>query len=306
MVDMKDLCELQITIFLLMIAGYSMTRLGIFPAKARKPITDLIIDFILPCNIIVSFMLEFNREILLSAIVIFMVSIGIQLFAAFAGRYFYPGTEKTQLAVLRYATIVSNAGFLGNPVVQGLYGTKGLLYASIYLIPQRIVMWSAGVSCFTGARGKNVLKKVITHPCIVAVCIGIIIMALQIRLPGSIVRTLNYASNCTTAMSMLVIGNILAEVNVKNIIDKKTVWFCIVRLLIFPAIVLVVCGLIGINQMVTEISVVLAGMPAAATTAILAAKYEGDEHFAVKLVFLSTLLSFITIPTLCTFMSFCL
>ncbi|WRK52693.1 hypothetical protein SD457_20850 [Coprobacillaceae bacterium CR2/5/TPMF4] len=31
---------------------------------------------------------------------------------------------------------------MGSPLIQGLYGLDGILFASIYLIPQRIVMWS--------------------------------------------------------------------------------------------------------------------------------------------------------------------
>jgi predicted permease len=43
---------------------------------------------------------------------------------------------------LRYSIICSNAGFLGNPIAEGVFGGVGLMFASIYLIPQRIMMWS--------------------------------------------------------------------------------------------------------------------------------------------------------------------
>lgn len=302
MADVKSLLDLQTAMFCLMMAGYVMTRLGILTPSARIPMTDLIIGFILPCNIIMSFLIEFNRQILISCFTVFFISVGIQVFAAFAGRFFYPGARESRIPVLRYGTIVSNAGFLGNPIVEGLYGSQGLLYASIYLIPQRIMMWSAGISCFTGTRGKNVLRKVATHPCIVAVVIGVLLMVSQVSLPSGIEKTLKYSSNCTTALSMIVIGNILAEVKASEIIDRDNLWYCLVRLVIFPALVLLVCRLLRLDQLVTEVSVVLAGMPAATTTAILASKYDGDEHFAVKIVFLSTILSLITVPGLCVVM----
>ncbi|MFQ8842227.1 MAG: hypothetical protein ACLR8P_16315 [Clostridium fessum] len=47
------------------------------------------------------------------------------------------------------------------------------------------------------------------------------------------------------------------------------------------------------------ISVVLAAMPAASTTAILAAKYGGDEVFATKCVVFTTLLSMVSAPVWC-------
>lgn len=303
MIDIANLLNLQVTIFCLMLAGYILTRIGVLSADARKPLSNLLINFILPCNIITSFMMEFNQKILFDCLAILIVSICIQIFVIFTSRYFYPKTSENQIPVLRYGTIVSNAGFMGSPIAQGLYGAQGLLYASIYLIPMRAVMWSFGVTCFTGAKGKGVMKKILTHPCIVAVVLGMILMITQLQLPKGIEQTIRYAGNANTALSMIVIGNILAEVKASEILDKKAWWFCLVRLAMIPLLVLAGCKIAGIDELVKQVSVVLAGMPAAATTAILAAKYGSDAHFAAKIVFLSTLLSMISVPLLCIFMN---
>lgn len=303
MVDMSNLLNLQITIFSLMLAGYILTKTGVLSADARKPLSNLLINFILPCNILTSFMMEFNEKILFDCLAILIVSICIQIFVIFTSKYFYPGTLDSQMPVLRYGTIVSNAGFMGSPIAQGLYGDQGLLYSSIYLIPMRAVMWSFGVTCFTGTKGKGVIKKIATHPCIVAVVLGMILMISQISLPKGIEQTIRYAGNANTALSMIVIGNILAEVKASEILDRKAWWFCIVRLIIIPLLVLISCKFFRVDKLVKQVSVVLAGMPAAATTAILAAKYDSDAHFAAKLVFLSTLLSMLSVPVLCIIMN---
>lgn len=303
MVDMSNLINLQITIFCLMLAGYILTKLKVLSADARKPLSNLLINFILPCNMITSFMMEFNQKILMDCLVMLIVSICIQFFAIFTSKLYFPKTENSKLSVLRYGTIASNAGFMGNPIAQGLYGEQGLLYASIYLIPMRTVMWSFGVACFTGTKGKGVVRKVLTHPCIIAVFIGLFLMITQIQLPTGIEQTLRYAGNANTALSMIVIGNILADVRASEVLDKKAWWYCIVRLVIIPSLVLAGCMFAGIDEMVKQASVVLSGMPAAATTAILAAKYDGDAHFAAKIVFLSTLLSMFSVPLLCMIMN---
>ena len=303
MVDMANLLNLQTTIFLLMLAGYILTKTGVLSSEARKPLSNLLINFILPCNIITSFMMEFNEQILYDCLSILIVSICIQFFMIFASKYFYKKTDSRQLPVLRYGTIVSNAGFMGSPIAQGLYGDQGLLYASIYLIPMRAVMWSFGVTCFTGTRGKGVLKKILTHPCIVAVFIGMILMITQLQLPKGLEQTIRYAGNANTSLSMIIIGNILAEVKASEIFDQKAWWFCLIRLAAIPLLVLISCNLAGIEELVKQVSVILAGMPAAATTAILAAKYDSDAHFAAKIVFLSTLLSMLSVPLLCILMN---
>ncbi len=81
--------------------------------------------------------------------------------------------DDSKAIILKYATLVSNAGFMGLPIVESIYGQTGLLYASIALIPQRVFMWSAGLSLFAQTDYKNMIKKVAFHPCIIAVYIGL-------------------------------------------------------------------------------------------------------------------------------------
>jgi predicted permease len=54
--------------------------------------------------------------------------------------------------------------------------------------------------------------------------------------------------------------------------------------------------------LVTQVTVVLAAMPAALTPAMLASQYGKDEGFAVSMVFLSTVASMVTVPLLCMLM----
>lgn len=301
MAALDALLRLQSTIFLLIAAGYVLTKLGVLPLTARKPLTDLIIDFILPCNIIVSFLIEFNAQILRDCLAVFVVSAVIQA-AVFVisrplCRRLLPGPEQP---VWQYGLLVSNAGFLGSPIAEGMYGPQGLLYASIYLVPMRMMMWSVGVACFAGGgiKGRGVLKKTLTHPCIVAVLLGLLLMLTQLPLPAGLEAALRAASSCNTALCMLVIGNILAEVDPRDVLHGKSLLYCLLRLVVLPLLVLAGCRLAALEPLVTAVSVVLTGMPAAATTAILAARYEKAERQAVALVFLSTLGSLVTVPAL--------
>lgn len=299
MIEYSNLFNMQIVIFILTAAGYILRKLNIISSGCREGLTNLVIDLVLPCNIIHSFMIDFSDDIIKSGLEILAISIVIQIACYFLGYVLYTKTSEDERKVLKYGTICSNAGFLGNPLVEGIYGSMGLMYASIYLIPQRICMWSAGVSCFTDSKGKNVLKKVLTHPCIVAVIIGLIIMIFQISLPTPVVSAIGTISGCTTTLSMIVIGGILAEIDLKTVVSRLNIYYCIIRLIVIPIAVLGVCVLLNAAPLVTAVSTVLAGMPAGSTTAILAAKYECNEKFAVKIVFLSTVLSMFTIPALC-------
>lgn len=300
-----DLFNLQIMMFILMGIGYFLRKKEIINKSGKLVLTELVINLILPSNIISAFYIEFSKEILIKGFQIMVISCLIQIGCFILARTIYQTYPKEKKMVLQYGTICSNAGFLGNPVAEGIYGPIGLLYASIYLIPQRIIMWSAGVSFFTeSSNRKTLVKKVVTHPCIIAVFIGIVFMVSQIQLPIFLSNTIDRIGDCTTPIVMLLIGSILAEANLKSMVTKTTSLYSILRLVVIPALVLIGCKIADVSAIVTGISTILAAMPAGTTTVILAVKYNGDEEFATKCVVLTTILSMVMIPIWCVIISF--
>ncbi len=298
--EMQGLLELQLMMFVLMGAGIAARKKNIVTKEGKKVLTDLVIDIILPCNIISSFYVELDYELLAAGAQVLLISIILQIFCTLVSATCYKHVPKRQRMILQYGTVCSNAGFLGNPVAEGLYGSVGLLYASLYLIPQRIVMWSAGVSYFTESPSrKEVVKKVIKHPCIIAVFIGFIMMITQLQLPGFLDRSIKNLGSCTTAVTMLLIGTILADAGIKHMVNRITVIFSVIRLLVIPVCVMMGCYVFHVEATAAGLSTVLAAMPAGSTTALLAAKYNGDEVFASQCVVLTTILSMILLPVWC-------
>lgn len=298
--DYNRLLNLQGMLFLLVAAGVVLRKKGILPEGAKSILTDLVIYLILPCNIINSFFIEFNLDILKGFAVILTIAGLIQIGCLMFAKVFYNREPESRKKVLQYGTVCSNAGFMGNPIAEGVYGAEGLMYASIFLIPQRIVMWSAGVSYFTESPDrKTVVKKVLTHPCIIAVYIGLVLMITQLPLPPFLQNTIRSVGGCTTTVSMVLIGAILAEVEPGSILDWGIVRYAFIRLFLLPLLVYVCCRAFHVNPLLSGVSVLLTGMPAGSTTAILASKYEGDYIFATKCVVVTTLLSLVTIPLWC-------
>ena len=294
---------LQAQLFIFMLAGFILRRAGVITAEGKKSLSDLLIDFILPANIICSFQLDLSAELLTSCAAMLLISIVCQFVYLLVSRVIYPGAPRERLACLRYGTVCSNAGFLGLPIIGGVVGSMGTLLTSVALIPQRIVMWSAGLSLFTKTDGKSVIRKLATHPCIVAVFIGFALMlAGNPTFPDFIQKSLSGASGCTTCLSMLVIGSILAEARHINWKDKLMWWYVAVRLVIIPLIVFAALALLPVDPLVRTVMVLMSAMPAGSTTAILAARYDGDAPFASCLVFVTTLLSMVTLPLLCLFL----
>lgn len=290
--------NLQFELFLLMLAGFVVRKLGILNPQARQKLTAFFIDVILPANIVVSFHIQFTAQVFRSCGEILAIAFGVQLLSWLLSRFLFLRAPHGRQMVVRYGTICSNSGFMGNPVVQGVYGMEGLLYASIFLIPVRIFMWSAGLSLFTVTDKKGMAKKLLTHPCIVAVFIGIALMLVNFRIPAFAMSTLTSLSNCTTAVAMVIIGTILAEVDIRHVVDKLMLYYSFIRLVFIPLLVFLLLWLLRVPPLLTGVGVLLSGMPAGSTTAILAEQYGCDAEYASKCVLFTTVLSMGTLPLL--------
>lgn len=304
MATFAELLNLEGLMFLCAICGIVMKRRHVLPERSREILTDLVLNLILPANIIHSFEVEFSLTILAKFAVILIIATAAQLISMVCANTFWNRQPENLKAVLQYGTQVSNAGFLGNPVCEGVYGAEGLMYASVFLIPQRIVMWTAGIAYFTkSADWKETFRKLAKNPCIVAVYIGFFLMITQLQLPAVIENTLSRLGACTTPLSSILIGIMVADVDLRTLVTPLTLRLTFIRQIFLPAIVYIGCLLLHIDPLLTGVSVLLVGMPIGSTTPILAAKYGGDYVFAGKYVILSTLLSLFTVPFWCFIMS---
>ena len=293
--ELQPLVELQLIILLLLISGLILSWRGVLDRAARKGLNTLLLHFLLPCSIVSSFIREFNADIMKSCAWILLASFAVQMISGLLGRFCYLKSEGAHRAVLRYATLVSNAGFIGIPVAKNIFGSIGVLYASMYLIPQRIVMWSAGVSLFEENRS-GAWKRVITHPCMIAVLIGLPLMVFQIPVPAFLHTMLNTCGDCTSALSMIVIGAELYGQKPRDMLSPETLWYSTVRLLMIPVVMFFLCRILRFDLTVTGVAVLLSGMPAASTTVSVSQEHGADTAFAARVVCVSTFFSLITIP----------
>lgn len=293
--------QLQGEMFIFMLAGYILRKKGMLPKETKEVLTEMILNVVLPCNILLSFCIEFDGKILKNLIMVFVIATIIQGISWLVAGFAYKKQDSAQRKPLQYATVCSNAGFLGTAIVQEVFGMTGVLYASIYLIPQRIFTWSIGLSFFTkSTRKKDMIKQVLTNPCMIAVYIGIFFMIFKIKLPTVANQSLKAASACLTPLSMILIGAILSELeHFREMFQWKLLRYSVIRLIILPLIVWGGCQICGIHGVVAGTAILLSGMPAASATSYLAAKFHSNYIFATECVVFSTVASFFTIPFWC-------
>lgn len=294
-----EIVNLQIQIFLLLAVGYILAKKNFLSKETRTQMTNIVLMVMLPCSIVMSFQIDLTDKVIQSTISVLFISICIQFFYGFLNKILYNRYSQDKKICLQYGTMVSNAGFMGMPIAQGVFGDIGLLYASVFLIPQRIFMWSSGLSLFTTVDRKNLWKQVMTHPCIIAIYFGVGVMIMKyfgLEMPMPLQTTLSSIGSCSTAMSMFVIGGILSDVDRQQLFDKEICLYSIYRLILIPVMIMIILWLLHLDILSSNVCILLSAMPAASTTVMLAQKYNQNAEFASRMVFISTLFSLITLP----------
>lgn len=294
---MKSLLTMQGMMFLMILIGAGMRKIQIVTTEGRRSMTNLVVNLILPSNILYAFS-KADASAFRSMLVVVAMAFLIQLAWYLLSRVLWRGMDESRRGVMRYAFQFSNCGYLGNPVIEGLYGAPGLVYASVFLLPVRLFMWSVGLECFQKGAGslRKTIERALTHPCVVATILGVVWMFFPVGLPDFLYNTISGFNQCLTPMTMLVIGFIMAETDLKKMFCKDLFVITVLRLLLQPLAVLAVCRLLNLETLVAEVVTVLVSMPVANTTALLASQHDCDYTFASNVVVFTTLVSMITIP----------
>mgnify|MGYP001051642537 FL=1 len=295
------MAEIQSVLFLYMLIGWICRKTDLVKAAAQPSFTNFLLYVSIPCMVFQSFDMEFTVETLYRGASVLTIATISALVSLVFGRYAYNWCNPREKCIMKYGTLVSNSGFAGLPVIQDAYGQDGLFLGSLFIIPNRIMMWSAGISLFTDAPLKQRIKNVMLNPGIIAVELGVLRMLFQPAIPQQLNKALSALGAMSTPLGMVIIGMILSGVSPRTVLDKKAFILVAVRQFLFPLGTLAILRLLGTDLLTLQISVVLTGMPVGSSTAFLADKYGADAVFASKCVFISTLTSLITIPILTIF-----
>ncbi len=283
---------LELSILVMVAAGFLIRRFGRLGKEAEGLVTDLVMDLALPCNIFMSFVGSDLEEGTRDFLAVMLISLGVQLLSLVYGKLAFPKESADRRCNLAYAMICSNAGFLGSAITEGVLGTEGLMLTSVYLIPQRIMMWTEGIALYAGhGKRRGVIKKVLTHPCMISCFLGLAVMILKVPVPELIQTPLDQLGRCSTPLTMVLIGMTLSEIDLRTLADRTIVRFTVHRLVGMPLVVYLICRLLPVSPLVTGVSVLLAAMPAGATTGMLASRYGRDPVFASRLIVFTTLCS---------------
>ena len=285
-------------IMLLIVVGYFVTKRGIFTERGASEVTTLLIKLVTPCVIVNSFLgntgtlgaYELLMAMALPALWM-AAALGISLLAF---RKEPPERQK----VLRFSVLFSNTGFMGIPLVQGIVGDAGVIYASFGVVVFNILCWTYGYSMMSGGAKLN-LKTSLLNPGIVGLLFGLPLYFLRLELPGILAEPVGYLADLNTPLAMLVVGSYIAKVDLHSFISDFSVYKAsFLRLLLCPGVFLLMLLLLRPREELFLSNMIQASAPVAANSVLFAVQFKRDSELASKLVAVSTVLSILTIPVM--------
>lgn len=283
--------------------GYWLQKRGTFTPDSNRRISEMVVTVTSPCLILAASASEITvdrSEIYLLIIAGFVIYLFLAAVAYLVSRFLKGSAESKRTA--QALLIFGNASFMAYPVVEALYGKSAILLTSLVHTPFNLLIFSYGIYLLSGEAEESGLTRKqklmqMINPGLLSAIAALLVVAFQISIPQFIVEPLQFIGNLTPALSMVVLGSILAEFPLSSMFKFKNVWvICLLRLVVMPLIIYWACGYFFTSQEILGIILTSNMMPCASSNAMFATKYGGEEQYTASAVFISTVLSLITIP----------
>ena len=289
----------QIAIMALLAAvGVYLSRKGFLSPQGTKDLGAILLRVIIPCVIVKSYITEFSRERLLEL----ALSAGLALIGfilAMVISYLVFGKRRR---LENFAASFCNAGFIGIPLAQAIIGEEGVFYIAASVALLNLFQWTYGVYIMADRKDAISAKTIAENPVVIAIVIGVVLFVSQIPVPGIVTSTLGYIAGMNTPIAMILMGTYLAKLPLKKLLDKRAYGCVLFRLVIIPAVILLVFWVLPVSNADIALAAFLAAAtPVGANICVFAQQYDCDYEFSVVTVCLSTLLSVITVPLLVSF-----
>lgn len=318
-------------LFIMMVPGVVLNKCKLIGDNFGKGISNLVLYIAQPALIVSAYLdctLAFS-EIWLNILLVFIFSVIAHIIFSVVAMLLFGKAPDDRRRMLRFATIFSNAAFMGIPLIESLYGAEAAIYASVYNITFNLFLWTLGVYLCTRVPGEDLdgdgdsdikdellavhktaksevsLKKVVLHPVTLASVVGVICLVCGVNNAsvdlGVLAESLLMLKGLVAPLSMTIIGIRLSDVNLKGFFEDVDMYiFLVLRHFALPlaafGIIKLVSLIMPIPVLVSDVIIILAATPAASSATMFAEKYDCDAAYVSRLVAVSTILSIGTMP----------
>lgn len=211
--------------------------------------------------------------------------------------------ERRILAAVLITTMFMNAGNYGLPLVLFAFDGDVLAYATLYFVTMAVLAYSIGVvvASLGSASLLRALANLVKIPTIYALALALVFMRTGWALPPALERTTNLLADASIPTMLVLLGMQLQAARWSGCGVPLGVATAM-RLVVAPAIALLLSAPFGLGLAARQAGVLEAGMPSAVLTTVLATEFNLEPAFVTAVVFSTTLLSPLTLVPLLAFL----
>jgi malate permease and related proteins len=199
--------------------------------------------------------------------------------------------DRQTLSSFLLVVMFSNSGNYALPVVLFAFGNPALGHASVYFVTSAILVYTVGV--FVAAKRlsmRRAFQSLGRVPAIYAVAAASVVMAAGVTPPLAVMRPISMLSDAALPTMLLVLGMQLE----RAVMPKRPAAVAIavmLSLVVGPFVGLGLSILLGLAGPARQAAILMASMPAAVITTVLALEFDLEPSFVTSAVFVSTILS---------------
>lgn len=321
------------TIFIILL-GFYLRKRNIFTEKYGKLLSKIVLTVALPALAFNSFMQPINGETFSQGMNVLIWGIAIYIILILVTPISYAKYPKDKRDVLAILTTFGSTTFFGIPIVGAVFGTKGIMYSSIFNIGYRIFLYSYAYIKMSGLKMKaNNIKKMFVNPVVIATFLGLIMWLVQNYMPQVAVRQavngvinpgapiikvafyridqtaiwlykpLQYLANLASPLAWLSIGATLGSTSFKKAAENKTSWYysfnkvVLVPLLnLVILVILNVTNILPISYVALGTIIIMMATPTAAVASSYAISFDREAVLSSNASFVSTILAVVAMP----------
>ena len=309
MIAILVLFQQVLLLVLCVIPGVVLKKTKLVGGDFGVGLSNVVLYVATPAMIILSFLREFDPKIILRAAIVALFCLLFHVLFFLVSSLLYKKAQPDVKIVLRFTTVFTNAGYMGIPLIQALFGDEAVIFATFYVVFFNIFVWTLGCYIYTHDRSYISLRKAFLNPATISITIGFICLLTSVSnyLPALSFSFLTILNNLVAPLSMFIIGFGLADMKLKGFFrDFYLYEFLIVRMLLLPTVcfgILKIASLFGFSDPVAASALfICASTPGATVTSMFAEKFGGNARYAGKLVSVSTILSVLTMPLVALWM----
>lgn len=209
------------------------------------------------------------------------------------------GLNRLESAVFKNSVVLINSGNYGIPVAQMVFATQpiGVAIQVILVIFQNMTTYTYGLYNLISATksGLEILKGFLKMPIVHALIIGIILNIADFEIPQTFRIPLDHVAEGFIAVALITLGAQLYQIEIRTIINKTIITSCFTRLILGPAIALLIIYLLGIDGVVAKSLFIASAFPTSRNSSSLALEYDVESNTAAQTVLFSTIVSCFTV-----------